>query len=387
MPRIVVFTLFYTAVFLQSGAYGLTFMLPKLFAGFGANEKVVGQMLAITTVSTLITAYYAGHLSDKLGRVTTLGLACLTIALSLFLYGKSQSVGFILTLASICLGAGWGLTYSLAPVAMTRLVKPDERVRCFALLSVFVMAGFGLSPAMTSMMLNMGYSVADAFSLSAVFCTISGILFFILVTPIRAHALVAGPEAKSRLTLTSVGSVLKSRALVPVTMVCLGASVFAGMNNFQTVIAEDRGLDYAPYFLTYTITVVVLRVLLANSKGGKSPYLSIAALQYIMSGSILMFIVIGGSQMLYMVVAVLFALGYGVSYPILVAMAANDADDDLVPQTLQLFALTYFIGIFGFPLIAGWIIVDFGATPLLIVVAILAAIEASMAAYRAIKAG
>lgn len=384
MPRFLVFTLFYTAVFLQSGAYGLTFMLPKLFAGFGANEKDVGQMLAITTVSTLITAYYAGHLSDKLGRVTTLGLACLTIALSLFLYGKSQSVGSILTLASICLGAGWGLTYSLAPVAMTRMVKSDERVRCFALLSVFVMAGFGLAPAMTSMMLNMGFSVADAFYLSAVFCTISGILFFILVTPMRAHALVAGPEAQSRLTLASVGSVLKSRALVPVIMVCLGASVFAGMNNFQTVIAEDRGLDYAPYFLTYTITVVVFRLLLANSKGGKSPYLSIAALQYIMCGSVLMFIVIGGSQSLYMVVAILFALGYGVSYPILVAMAANDADDDLVPQTLQLFALTYFIGIFGFPLIAGWIIVDFGAALLLIVVATLAAIEASMAAYRTI---
>ena len=88
---------------------------------------------------------------------------------------------------------------------------------------------------------------------------------------------------------------------------------------------------------------------------------------------------------LYVLVAILFGLGYGVSYPILVAMAANDATDDLGPQTLQLFALTYFIGIFGFPLIAGWMIVEIGTTQLLILVAGLAAIEATMALRRAVR--
>lgn len=81
----------------------------------------------------------------------------------------------------------------------------------------------------------------------------------------------------------------------------------------------------------------------------------------------------------------MFGLGYGVSYPILVAMAANDAEDHLGPQTLQLFALTYFIGVFGFPLIAGWLIVEVGSRPLLILVAVLAAIEATMALRRAIE--
>ena len=69
---------------------------------------------------------------------------------------------------------------------------------------------------------------------------------------------------------------------------------------------------------------------------------------------------------------------------ILVAMAANDAETSLVPQTLQLFALTYFIGIFGFPLLAGWMIVDVGVMPLLVLVCLLAAIEATMALRRAL---
>lgn len=385
MSRSIVFILFFLAVFLQAGAYGLTFMLPKLFVGFGANEKDVGNMLAITTIATLITVYFSGHLSDRFGRVATLGIACFLIALALFLYGRSNSVGTSLILASVFLGSGWGLTYSLAPVTLTRLINVDERVQYFALLSVFVMAGFGLSPVMSAQMLAMGFSVADAFYITAALCGVSGLLFITLIKPIRAHALVSGVEPRSSLTLSSIRLILKSRALTPVIMVCLGASVFAGMTNFQTVFAESRGLDYAAYFLAYTVTVIIFRVVLSRFKGGKSPYRTIAVLQYIMFGSVVLFMVIGGNQMLYITVAILFGIGYGVSYPILVAMAANDAEADLVPQTLQLFALTYFIGVFGFPLIAGWLIVEVGTTPLLIVVAVLAVIEATMAARRAMQ--
>jgi len=63
-------------------------------------------------------------------------------------------------------------------------------------------------------------------------------------------------------------------------------------------------------------------------------------------------------------------------------MAANDAFEGLLPQTLQLFALSYFVGIFGFPLLAGWILVDLGGGSLLLLVAMLAALEATLALRR-----
>ena len=167
-------------------------------------------------------------------------------------------------------------------------------------------------------------------------------------------------------------------------MVFLGASVFAGMNNFQTVYADARGLEYATFFLVYTVTVVVFRLLLVRFTGGPNPYLTIALLQFLMCASVVLFIASGSSVSAYVVVAVLFGLGYGVSYPILVAMAANDAIEALGPQTLQIFALSYFVGIFGFPLIAGWMIVDWGTDFVLWLVAALALIEASMALKRAL---
>lgn len=385
MPRALVFILYFAAIFLQAGAYGLTFMLPRVFGSFGANEKIVGAMLMVTTLSTLVTVCFSGHLSDLFGRLRTLGAACIAISLSLFLYGTLDVVGVGLVMASLLLGFGWGLTYSLGPIVLTRLVGPDERVRYFTLLSVFVMAGFGLAPVLASTLEGAGHSPRSAFHVTAVLCVLSAILFFVLDRPMKAHAISPRAEAPSRITFAALSGVFTSRALLPIIMVSLGASVFAGLNNFQTVFADERGLDYASFFLTYTTTVVVCRLLLARFKGGKRPYLTIAILQYIMCLSIVIFIFSGTSLPLYLVVAVLFGVGYGVSYPILVAMAAQDAREDLSAQTLQVFALTYFVGVFGFPLIAGWMIVEVGARSLLVLIAALAIIEATMALRRAIQ--
>jgi len=385
MSRSLTFAMYFLAIFLQAGAYGLTFMLPRLFAEFGASEKVVGAMLFVTAIATIVTVYFSGHISDKFGRVRALGIACIAIAVSLFLYGYVSSVGLGLLVASISLGFGWGLTYSLGPIVLTRLVSSEERVRFFTLLSIFVMAGFGLSPVFASVLEGFGYPVQTVFYLTSILCVISAILFFILIKPIKVHALNPASERSSRITLSALRQVLKSRAILPVIMVCMGASVFAGMNNFQTVFADDRGLNYATFFFVYTLTVVFFRLVLVKFKGGNNPYLTIAMLQYVMAASVVLFIVSGDSIPLYISVAILFGLGYGASYPILVAMAANDAEEHLGPQTLQIFALTYFIGIFGFPLLVGFGIVEFGYTPVLVFLAILAFMEASMALRRALS--
>jgi MFS family permease len=383
MNRSTTFGFFYVAVFLQAGAYGLTFMLPRLFETFGANEKVVGAMLLVTAVSTLITVYFAGHLTDRFGRMRMLGVGCTAIAVSLASYGFSSGIGPLVVEASVLLGFGWGLTYALAPVTLTTLVSEEQRVRGFAILSVAVMAGFGLSPVLASILTKSGFSLSAAFYVTAVLCALSALLFFTLVNPVRRHALKSGPQDRSSLSLGSVSRILNSPARLPVIMVCLGASVFAGLNNFQTVFADERGLNYADYFLVYTITVVIFRLVLARFKGGRNPYLTIALLQYVMFASVALIFAIGNNVTLYWVVAFLFGIGYGVSYPLLVAMAARDADDDLLAQTLQLFALTYFVGIFGFPLIAGWIIVEIGTSALLMLTALLAGVEATMALVRA----
>ena len=87
MPRNAFFLFYFAAIFLQSGTYGLTFLLPPLFAGCGADEKDVGAVLAVTMATTLMAVLYLGHITARFGRMATVGASGILIAISLFLFG------------------------------------------------------------------------------------------------------------------------------------------------------------------------------------------------------------------------------------------------------------------------------------------------------------
>ena len=383
MWRSHLFSLFFLATFLQAGAYGLTFVLPPLFAGFGGNEADVGNTLALTAISTLVIVMLSGHVTDRIGRMPTIALSGGVIAVSLFLFATASGVGVQVYVAGVLLGVGWGMFYTLTPVALGQIIRPDERVRFFTLLSVFIMAGFGLAPVMSVWLEKVGMGLPSAFLVTAGLCLLSGLIFVVIARPFQQEMVSRdGAVPSAGLSLATAAGVMRTRAAVPICMVGLGASVFAGVTNFQAVYAQQNGFGYADYFLTYTVTVIACRVLFAEFVGGRNPYGVISLLMVVMAISVGLFMVLGDSELLYLLGAALFGIGYGVSYPIVKAMAANEADTRLMPQTMQLFGLSYFIGVFGFPFVAGWIIVKASIFAMLLVSLILALTEAGLAVRR-----
>jgi MFS family permease len=67
----------------------------------------------------------------------------------------------------------------------------------------------------------------------------------------------------------------------------------------------------------------------------------------------------------YLMAAVMLGIGYGLTYSVINGLAANEAPAGTLSQALLLFSLAYFIGVFGFPFVAGKIIVEYGMTTLL----------------------
>ena len=207
------------------------------------------------------------------------------------------------------------------------------------------MAGFGLAPVMSSWIGHIGLELHAAFIITARLCLISSLIFAVIARPFRQR--IVAPAAAGQSDELSFGlatRVMRTRAAVPIWMVGLGASVFAGVTNFQAVYAAGSGFDYADYFLTYTITVIACRMLFAEFVGGRNPY--------------------------------------GVIALLMVVMAVNEAEADLIPQTMQLFGLSYFIGVFRFPFAARWIIVKVSIAALLRVSLGLALVETALATRR-----
>ena len=87
-----------------------------------------------------------------------------------------------------------------------------------------------------------------------------------------------------------------------------------------------------------------------------------------MTGSIVMFGFVVDSGFSYVLAAVMLGVGYGLTYSVINGLAANEAPSGTTAQSLLLFSLSYFIGVFGFPLLAGQIIVEYGMTTLLLTV-------------------
>ena len=69
----------------------------------------------------------------------------------------------------------------------------------------------------------------------------------------------------------------------------------------------------------------------------------------------------------YILAAVILGVGYGLTYSVINGLAANEAPEGTTTQSLLLFSLSYFVGVFGFPFLAGKIIIDKGLSMMLLI--------------------
>ena len=211
MTRRTLFIAYYLAIFLQAGTYGLTFLLPPLFATFGGTETDVGFVLGITAISTIITILWLGHLTTRLGQMKTIAISSTLITVALFIFGMADSLDGVIYFAGGLLGVGWGLYYVLTPVVLTQLIVADERIRAFTLLSLFVMAGFGLSPVLGGSLVKLGYGIEFAFILLGLLCLISGGIFWILKSAVATHSITSAKQENSELSILIALQVLRTK--------------------------------------------------------------------------------------------------------------------------------------------------------------------------------
>jgi len=365
----------------QALTYGLTFLLPDLYLEIGGAPKDVGQTLTVTAVVTLAIVLLLKELTSRTGHMAPLSASGAACSIALILFATADRVSFQTFLAGAFLGIGWGIFYVLGPIVLAQVLTKDRRVVYFTWLSTFVMAGIGMGPVLGYFSVQIGWGVSGAFIVAAGMALFSMLIFAFLS---RSFPLlrVAAADVESGLSPRTFIAVMKSPAWRPIVMVGVGASVFAAINNFQTVYAAKVGLNYAVYFVAYTVTVIVGRFAMAHLIGSRSPYAIIASLMGFMTLSVVVFLIQSDLQLVYILASVLFGIGYGVAYPIVYAMAANDAQKGLTEATLQLFGMSYFAGIFGFPFVAGWALSVSGLIALLTIALLLSALEGSLAFQR-----
>jgi MFS family permease len=279
-------------------------------------------------------------------------------------FALTPGFGDLLLFFGLLLGLGWGVFYTLGPIIVASLVSPAQRAKYFALLSGSMMTGIGSGPLLGRAASALGLPLTSAFYLAALASLIGVLLFWQLGAKLKS----AKATTAAKITWQATTQVLGSRALFPIIMVGLGGCVFGGLSSFQTSYAAAHSLDYSLFFLGFMSAAISSRMLIAGFVVKRDPLWASCLLSGLMLGSIVLFAFGVHSGFSYLLAAVMLGVGYGLTYSVINGLAANEAPHGTTSQALLLFSLSYFIGVFGFPLLAGKIIVDQGLSTLLLTV-------------------
>lgn len=361
------FGLFCLGSYLLSLSYGSTFLLSLLISSRGGNEHDAGSVISVAMLSTFVAVIGSGHLSDWLGAARSVALFGCLLALASLGFALTSGFGHALLLFGLTLGLGWGVFYTLGPIIVAMLVEPTQRARYFALLSGSMMTGIGSGPLLGRLASALGYPVTSAFFIAAAASLVGVLIFWRLGARLSREPNHLGTSA-ARITWSGAARVLSSRALWPILMVGLGGCVFGGLSSFQTSYGVSRGVDYSLFFLGFMSAAIASRMLIAGIVVKRDPYRACCLLSGLMVVSILLFLFVVDSSTSYLLAAVILGVGYGLTYSVINGLAANEAPAGSTSQALLLFSLSYFVGVFGFPWLAGRIIVEAGMQALLFTV-------------------
>jgi len=372
--------LVYLACLCIASAYGLFFTLPLYIKALGGNEAVVGNILFAGAFGTLLCVALANHMMKlwRLHTSITIGASCYAAGAALFAF--VHAISPLYYVAGFLLGAGWGLTFTIAPIMLSGLVTDANRGVFFSILSAFYAIGMGLTPVLAQQLLKLGVPHWQLFVGAMLFAMASAVLFYsagrLLHIDAPTRESLPGGEREA------LHAIMSSPARYPLVMVFLGACVFSSMMNFQTTFAASKGLNFSIFFVCYTAAVIGGRFLVSGFVNRCEPMKTTIALLALMCLSLVMFSMVSTNEVLYGASSLLLGLSYGLVYPLIQAQAVNASDERLRSRTLVYFSLSYFLGVFAFPKLGGFIIVSGGYQALLLALLLMAGLEFAVATWR-----
>ncbi|WP_246102329.1 MFS transporter [Methylobacterium terricola] len=349
-------------------AYGSSFLLPDALRAVGHPAATAGHVVSIGTVATLVGSLAAGRLAERTGILPLIIASATIMAAAMACFAMIGTGGLVLAYAGgLFLGLGWAIVYVLAPVQLIHCLRPSVRLEALTLLSGSQMLGIGLSAPLGRAVASHVGAPAGAYACYAAFCAVAAALCLAIRPRMAAQPQL--PLRAVALSGASILSILRAPTIAPVLMIGVAACTFAGLSMFQGLYAASRGTTPDIFFLAFTITTVVLRFSVASLLGKLPlPRLALALFGATFLGIGLLSLN-ESSRITYSVATVLFATGYGLTYSTLNAMVVSlaAARGLSIPVASQVFTLGYFVGLFGFPSLAGTVIAADGIDAALLV--------------------
>jgi MFS family permease len=369
---------FLAASTMLAAAYGSSFLLSEHLRLCGLDSSVAGAVISTGIWTMIVSSLLAGWIAQRIGLMLTIIAAAVVMSLSMLAFSFAAIDLTVTFIGGLLLGLGWSAFYILAPLQIIHHLRPTARIKYLTLLSGGQMVGLGLATPVGHFVANRFGSYSIVYDGLACICLVAAIAFSTVRK--RTEYTPSPHAAATGLTPALVAEILRNVTRLPIIMIGLAACAFSALSNFQAAYAESRHLSPDLFFVTFTLITVVCRFTLAHTIG-RFP---VRKLAFVLFSATLLALVIfvsnQSSEFLYAIGTIVFAIGYGLSYSTLNGMAVNLAGERSLSASVssQVFTIAYFVGLFGFPYVAGLLITHGGVNLMIAVIIIVVVINLLM---------
>lgn len=337
------FALVTLANFLFFCNFSSFFLLPLYIKELGGNEADIGFIMGTFGITSLGAIPLVAFLVDRYGRrrFLIIGYALMfAVSLSyLFVSGISPLV-YALRLLQ---GVSFAFSFTAAGTFVADYIPPQRRAEGLGIFSAFTIASYAIGP-------SLGEFLIDLEGFRLFFLSVS---FFSLASLVLSLFAKDGGFVRSgdRFGLGFFRLIVSRKYLAVLSANVILAGGLGAVLNFVAPYFTSKGLYAYYFFLTYTITVVAVRVIggrVSDSLGR----MTIALPSMIVMSFALAAMSFVHSPLTAVAISFLFSFGYGFLYPTLSALVIDNARADERGKAMGAFNASYSIGInfLAFPL-------------------------------------
>jgi MFS family permease len=176
-----------------------SFAIPAIVAAFAITNADAGLIGTATLLSSALGGWFAGALSDRLGRVRTLQITIAWFALFTFLCGFAQTYTELFILRAL-MGLGFGGEWAAAAVLMGEIVRAEHRGKAVGVMQSGWAIGWGIAALLATLFFSI---LSQDLAWRALFW--SGLTPALLVLFVRRYVKEPPVFAQTRRNLKAAG--------------------------------------------------------------------------------------------------------------------------------------------------------------------------------------
>ena len=317
--------------------YMLLPTLPIYAQTLGGNETVAGTIVAVFTLSAVLVRPWFGNMLDRKGRKLILIIGVSIFFVSALAYNFAFSIITLLALRVVH-GIGWGASTTATGTIASDVIPADRRAEGMGYHGVSATISMSLGPALGLYLVEYrGYSVL--FTGSAILAALGlvGSFFINYEIPRKVQAEGKAPLVK--------GVILEKTAIPPALVLFFITLTYGGIVSFLPSYAAYRGVENIGIFFTVYALVLLFGRPITGKLADRYGAQKFLVPGILLIAAALLLLVKATSLPMFLLVGVVYGLGFGTVQPILNALVISLAPPERRGAANATFAVAMDLGI------------------------------------------